>query len=104
MTEVHNLDPNDVMARLEAGEIILVDVREPHEFAAASIPGSISMPLSTFDPAGLPVGEVKPVVLMCAGGVRSLRAIEAARSAGIDVDSHLAGGIQAWARAGLPIE
>lgn len=104
MTEVHNLDPQDVWAKLDAGEIALVDVREPHEFAAASIAGSINMPLSTFDPANLPVAEGKPVVLMCAGGVRSLRAIEAAQSAGVDVDSHLAGGIQAWARAGLPIE
>jgi rhodanese-related sulfurtransferase len=104
MGQVHNLDPHEVKAQLDAGAIVLVDVREPHEFAAASIPGSLSMPLSTFDPAALPQEPGKSVVLMCAGGVRSLRALEAAQGAGIDVDSHLAGGIQAWARAGLPVE
>jgi rhodanese-related sulfurtransferase len=104
MAGVHNLDPQDVRSKLEGGKIVLVDVREPHEFAAASVAGSINMPLSTFDPASLPVSEGKPVVLMCAGGVRSLRAIEAAQSAGVDIDSHLAGGIQAWTRAGLPVE
>ncbi len=104
MGQVHNLDPHDVKAQLDDGAIVLVDVREPHEFAAASIPGSVNMPLSTFDPAALPQEPGKSVVLMCAGGVRSLRALEAAQGAGIDIDSHLAGGIQAWARAGLPVE
>ncbi|MFX8285686.1 rhodanese-like domain-containing protein, partial [Acinetobacter baumannii] len=40
MGQVHNLDPHEVKAQLDAGAIVLVDVREPHEFAAASIPGS----------------------------------------------------------------
>lgn len=104
MGQVHNLDPMEVKAQLDAHAIVLVDVREPHEFAAASIPGSLNLPLSTFDPASLPQEPGKSVVLMCAGGVRSLRALEAAQSAGVDIDSHLAGGIQAWARAGLPVE
>ena len=39
---------------LEAGEIVLVDVREPGEYAAERIHGALLFPLSTFDPAALP--------------------------------------------------
>ena len=45
-----DLDRQAVKAGLQDGSIVLVDVREPHEFAAGHIPGSVSMPLSVFDP------------------------------------------------------
>lgn len=67
---VHDLDIDDVKAGLADGSILLVDVREPHEFAAGRIPGSMSRPLSQFDPADLPNVPGKRLVLSCAAGVR----------------------------------
>jgi rhodanese-related sulfurtransferase len=54
MAGVVDLSPETVHAALEAGEILLVDVREPHEFDAVRIAGAVNLPLSTFDPSALP--------------------------------------------------
>lgn len=101
---VHDLDIDDVKAGLEEGSILIVDVREPHEFAAGHIPGSVSRPLSQFDPTDLPNVPGKRIVLSCAAGARSLRALEFAQSAGLDIDSHYRGGFKDWAMRGEPVE
>jgi rhodanese-related sulfurtransferase len=96
-----DLDREDVKRGLTEGSVLLVDVREPHEFAAGHIPGSVSLPLSTFDPAELPGG--RRVVFSCAAGVRSLRAIELAKAAGLEFNEHYKGGFKDWATAGEPV-
>jgi rhodanese-related sulfurtransferase len=93
------LDPAEVSARLDRGEIILVDVREPNEIAVERIAGAVALPLSRFDPAALPEGEV---VLTCAAGKRSAMALAKCRQAGVPVNAHLRGGLTAWKAAGLP--
>ncbi|MCO5092112.1 rhodanese-like domain-containing protein [Bosea sp. (in: a-proteobacteria)] len=100
---VNDLDIDDVRAGLEDGSILLVDVREPHEFAAGHIPGAVSRPLSRFDPADLPNEPGKRIVLSCAAGVRSRRALAFAQSAGLDIDSHYAGGFRDWLMRGGPV-
>lgn len=62
----------DVAAAVQNGTAHIIDVREPSEFAAGHIAGSVNMPLSSFDPAALPLG--KPVILICHSGTRSGRA------------------------------
>ncbi|WP_186417063.1 rhodanese-like domain-containing protein [Bosea sp. CS1GBMeth4] len=101
---VHDLDIDAVKTGLADGSILIVDVREPHEYAAGRIPGSVSLPLSRFDPADLPNEPGKRVVLSCAAGVRSLRALEFAQAAGLDIDSHYIGGFKDWATRGEPVE
>lgn len=101
---VHDLDIDAVKAGLSDGSILIVDVREPHEYAAGHIPGSLSLPLSRFDPADLPNEPGRRVVLSCAAGVRSLRALEFAQAAGLDIDSHYIGGFKDWAMRGEPVE
>ncbi|WP_336811479.1 rhodanese-like domain-containing protein [Bosea sp. MMO-172] len=100
---VNDLDIDAVKAGLGDGSILLVDVREPYEFAAGHIPGSVSRPLSQFDPADLPNEPGKRIVLSCAAGVRSRRALEFAQSAGLDIDSHYAGGFKDWLMHGEPV-
>ncbi len=93
------LDPSEVNARMVRGEIVLVDVREPNEIAAERIPGAVSLPLSQFDPAALPKGEV---VLSCLSGKRSGMALAKCRQAGVPVTTHMRGGLMGWKAAGLP--
>lgn len=95
-----NMTPTDVTEAVDAGAV-LIDVREPNEFASERIAGAHNFPLSQFDPAALPGGTL---VLYCAGGVRSVRAAEACDTMGVAVAGHLAGGIRAWMMAGLPVE
>jgi rhodanese-related sulfurtransferase len=98
-TDLVELEPADVSARMAAGKVMLVDVREPNETAAERIPGAVLMPLSKFDPASLPQGEV---VLTCLGGKRSALAVARCREAGVAVRTHMRGGLTAWKAAGLP--
>ncbi|QUD88732.1 rhodanese-like domain-containing protein [Phenylobacterium montanum] len=96
------LSPETVRQELKAHRILLIDVREPAEFAAERIHGALLFPLSTFDPEALPAADPRPIVFHCGSGKRSAMAIERCRKAGLAVDAHMEGGIGAWIRAGLP--
>jgi len=100
--KVVDLDRDDIKKGLQDGSILLVDVREPHEFDAGHIPGAVSHPLSAFDPSSLPEG--KRVVFTCQAGVRSARALEFAQAAGRDIHEHYKGGFKDWVLAGEPVE
>lgn len=80
---------------------VLVDVREPGEWASGHAPSAIHHPLSRFDPSRLPDADV--VYVICRSGNRSARATEALRDLGIDA-RNVAGGMSAWVVAGLPVE
>ena len=101
---VINLTPEEVDTALRTGQTLLIDVREPSEFEAERISGAINMPLSSFDPAALPRDSGKRLILSCAGGVRSISALNAARNAWLDLHENLGGGLRAWTAAGLPTE
>jgi rhodanese-related sulfurtransferase len=100
---IEELDRDELKAGIADGSILLIDVREPHEFRAGRIPGSFSMPLSTFDPDALPQTDQK-IVFSCAAGVRSLHAIMAMLQSGRPVTTHYPGGFKDWYQAGEEIE
>src|SRR5579863_4340648 len=101
---VRDLTPQDVARGLAEGRIVLVDVREPNETALERIPGSVLVPLSSFDPGAIPEPEGREVVFSCRSGRRSVTASLAAQEQGYAYCCHLAGGILAWKAAGLPTE
>jgi rhodanese-related sulfurtransferase len=98
-----DLDRAAVKRGMADGTIILVDVREPHEFAAGHIPGSVSLPMSVFDPGAIPSEPGKRVVFSCAAGVRSARVLEFVQSLGLDIREHYKGGFKDWLQAGEDI-
>jgi len=99
---ITNVTPAQLAERLQAGNVTLVDVRELHEHQDERIDGALHMPLSSFNPASVPVHPKKTVVFHCARGGRSANAVALCQQAGLKIDSHLAGGIAAWKSAGLP--
>ncbi len=99
---LQDLDPATVAQLLADDAIVLIDVREPREFDAERIGGAFLHPLSRFDPSALPDARGRRVVLQCGLGMRSAQAVAACQAAGLAIDSHLKGGIQAWKAAGLP--
>jgi rhodanese-related sulfurtransferase len=110
--QIINLSSHDLDLALKAASVVLIDVREPHEFEQARIEGAINIPLSELThrplvdtplPALIAQTSDKTVVFMCAGGVRSVTAIEIAQAAGYDIDRHLAGGIRAWVAHGFSL-
>src|SRR4030088_3617968 len=100
--QVHDLTPEDVSKGMAEGRYLLVDVREPNEIAVEAYPGSVVLPLSSFDPQDIPDPHGKQVVFACRSGKRSVTASLAAQAAGLAYDKHLAGGMLAWKAAGLP--
>jgi rhodanese-related sulfurtransferase len=82
---------------------VLVDVREPVEFAAERIAGALLYPLSTFDAAMLPDDGTRRIVFHCGSGKRSLAAAEKRLAAGQKHVAHMGGGLAAWKAAGLPV-
>lgn len=99
---ITHASPAELEQWLKNGEVLLIDVREPDEFAGARIPGALLYPLSTFDAKSLP-RDGRRLVMQCAAGGRSLRAAQALLQAGHAHATHLAGGIKAWREAGLPV-
>ena len=104
MPVVEDVTLEELKAGLADGSILLVDVREPNEWDAGHIDGATLNPLSTFDPAALPRGAGKRVVLQCRSGKRSVTALELAQSNGRDdVRAHFGGGMLEWVGAGEPV-
>jgi rhodanese-related sulfurtransferase len=101
---VRDLTPEEVARGLEAGLMVLVDVRELNETAVERYPGAVIVPLSVFDPAEIPEPNGREVVFACRSGRRSVTASLAAQEQGYPYNAHLAGGILAWKAAGLPTE
>ena len=85
---------------LEQGEALLIDVREPSEYAAEHIPDAQLLPLSTFDPMRVPQEAGKKVVLHCVMGMRSAQAGQKLLDAGFTTVYNFRGGVQAWKDAG----
>jgi rhodanese-related sulfurtransferase len=103
---VENVSREELKKGLADGSIVLVDVREPNEFAEGHVPGALLNPLQSFDPAALPERqEGQKIVLSCRSGKRSLVALDLARTAGrTDINAHYAGGMLDWNAAGEPVE
>ncbi len=102
-SDLRDFTPAELHDALARHAVTLVDVREPGEFAAARIHGSVLFPLSSFDPQALPHDPAKPIVLHCGVGRRSQAAADLCRKAGVEIAGHLAGGLNAWLQAGLPV-
>ncbi len=95
---MREISAEDLRKRLEAGEdLTVLDVREPHEVAEAAIEGSVSIPLGQVLERAGELDSSRPVAVICAGGVRSARAVEALEAAGYAGELlNVEGGMKAW--------
>lgn len=103
---VPTVEAREAKGWLDAGEAVVVDVREPDEHAQERIAGCVLLPLSSFDPAELAPFKGKKIVVHCRGGKRSAEACRLALSVerGAPQVYSLAGGIEAWKACGLATE
>ena len=106
MTGAPSISDVDVRtARQQAADegAILLDVREPDEFAAIRAEGAVLVPMSRFVERMAELPRDRPILVICATGNRS-RAVAGhlLRNGWTDV-VNVAGGTTAWANAGLPV-
>jgi rhodanese-related sulfurtransferase len=98
-SSVPQVQPRQVSALVEAGAL-LVDVREPQETSFGIAPGALCIPLQSFTLES--VSPDTPVVLICRSGARSQMVATALAQHGFTT-YNVAGGMLAWASAGLPV-
>lgn len=103
MTDVPGVDAPEARARLERGAV-LVDVRQPWEWEELRIPGAVLVPLDDLPDRLDEIPSDVEVVVHCRSGQRSARAVTWLRSRGRHRAVNLAGGIEAWAACGFPVE
>lgn len=95
------VEPTEAKKRLERGAV-LVDVREPDEFAQGHAQNAILIPLSQWAERYQELPTDKEVLLICAAGVRSARAADYAARFGYTC-TNVEGGLHAWFAHGLPV-
>ena len=98
------LTPQAAKERISSGELQIVDVREPWEYARDHIPAATLTPLGQIISRPQEVITGDNVVFVCEVGQRSAVAAELAAAAGMQHVFNLEGGMQAWRNAGLPVE
>lgn len=105
MEKLAEISPQQALERQRAG-VRLIDLRgldeRRHGQAADVTPIALEAVLD--DPASVLPDADEPLLLICARGARSLRAVQALREAGFADVQSVAGGTQAWQAVGLPME
>ncbi len=86
-----------------APDSIILDVREPDEFAHGHVPGATNVPQADLASRLDDLPRDRPLLAVCQGGFRSLHAAQFLKQAGFDQVSSVAGGTEAWISAGNPI-
>ncbi|MCO6450587.1 MAG: rhodanese-like domain-containing protein [Caldilineales bacterium] len=98
------LFPDQARARLDQGAI-LIDVREPEEYAQARIPDSTLLPMSELQQRLGEIPRDQEVIIYCRSGNRSGQVVDFLRERlGYTNVYNLAGGIIAWYRRSLPVD
>jgi rhodanese-related sulfurtransferase len=92
-------------ATLHKQGVLLLDVREPDEYAAVHAVDAKLIPLGELSARlnELKQYKDKPIAVICRSGRRSARGVEILRNAGFSQVANVEGGTSAWESAGLPV-
>lgn len=97
--------PSEAVMLINREKAVMLDVGEPAEFEAGHATPAQSAPFGGVESSPLlPKDKQRPVVLICPTGARSRRAVDLLRKAGHARVLAIAGGLQAWREAQLPVE
>lgn len=100
------ISPAAAVQLINREKAVVIDVCDSAEYQAGHVGGAKSIPLADLE-TKLPTvvkNKATPVVLVCASGARSARAVAIARKLGYDNAQSLAGGLKSWRDANLPVE
>ena len=100
---VQAITPHAAQQLLASGEVEVIDVREPHEWATGTIPGARRIALGELRRNPKAALTRDDVIFVCAAGVRSETAARVAVASGLKRVYNLTCGMRGWERAGLPV-
>ena len=97
---------HDAVQLINREKAVLIDVSEPAEYAAGHAVGAKSVPFGQLEAstAALPKNKALPLVVVCPTGSRAGRAVATLKKLGFENARALAGGLEAWRAANLPVE
>jgi rhodanese-related sulfurtransferase len=99
------ITPGEAVRLINRERAVVIDVCEAAEFAGGHVVGARSVPLAGLETSkDLPGNKMLPLVVVCASGVRARKAAVSLTKRGYQNTQVLAGGMQAWRQAGLPVE
>jgi rhodanese-related sulfurtransferase len=104
-TGCRQIDSEKARKLLNEDNALVIDVREPYEFAAGRIPGAELIPLRQIVQQldSIKQHRDRPIIVSCRSGKRSEMACRFLRESGIDNVYNLAGGVTAWRMARLSL-
>ena len=103
MTTLKPIEPAELKRKLDAGEAILIDVRETDEHAREHILGARLAPLSAIDTHDFDRDRGKVAVFHCKSGMRTQANAARLLAQGFAEAYCLQGGLDAWKAAGFPV-
>jgi rhodanese-related sulfurtransferase len=100
---VVNVTPTQASQLIASGQVEVIDVRDPEEWARGHLPGARLISLAELRQSGAKGLPAEGVLFVCAGGVRSQTAGRIALGHGIKRVYSVVGGTKSWVKAGLPL-
>ncbi|HET6320231.1 MAG TPA: MBL fold metallo-hydrolase [Chloroflexota bacterium] len=102
--DVVSIEPGGAPEWLREHHALILDVREPEEYTAGHVPNAVSIPQAELATKLEQVPRDKDLLVVCEGGIRSLRAAKFLKQVGYQKVTNLAGGTSGWRDAGNPVE
>ena len=102
----HRVTVAEAREMIQDRDVVVIDVREPHEYSGGHVPGATLLPVNSVFARRDELPKDKKIVFVCQVGQRSALAAELAAAAGIPADRlfNLDGGTDAWKKSGEPVE
>lgn len=101
MSEAYEIEPAEAQKQLSSKGAVLLDVREPEEFAVAHLENSVLIPMQSIPPQLQRLEQMadeNTLLVLCHHGVRSLQVVAWLRAQGIENCYSVTGGIDRWSR------
>jgi molybdopterin/thiamine biosynthesis adenylyltransferase/rhodanese-related sulfurtransferase len=97
-SRITEIDTTEAQRRIDAGDVVVLDVREPDEYEQGALPGALHIPRGHLEAQieGRIVDKSQQVVVYCAGGVRSAFAADTLASLGYTDVVSMEGGFGKW--------
>jgi rhodanese-related sulfurtransferase len=100
-----HLSVYDAIAKIEAGKITAIDVRQPEEYTAGHVPGAINVPHDQIEQYVEQIQDLRqqPVLIYCRSGRRAVLAEQTLAELGFTNLYHMQGDMLGWQESKLPV-
>ena len=93
---IESVTTDELAEKRAHGKIVLIDVREPYEFAAGRVKGAVNIPLGTLPDKFAKLDRQRDTYVICQTGHRSASAVRQLKRAGFEHPINVKGGMSAW--------